>query len=191
MDCSMPGFPVLHHLPKFAQIHVHGDAIQPSHPLSSPSPPAFNLSQHQGLVQWVSSLHQVAKVLEFFSFSISPSIRDWFPLGLTGLNSLQFQGLSRVSSNTTVQKHQFFGTKPSLWSSSHIHSWLRKTIVLTRWPFLGKVMSLLFNMLFSFVIAFLPRSRHLNFMTAVTIHGEFGAQENRICQCFHFYPICP
>ena len=64
---AQPGFPVLHHLPEFAQTHVHqvSDAIQPSHPLSSPSPPAFNLSQHQGLSQWVSSSHQVAKVLEF------------------------------------------------------------------------------------------------------------------------------
>ena len=62
----MPGFPVHHQLPELAQIHVHqvGDAIQPSHPLSSPSPPAFNLSQHQGLFQWVSSSHQVAKMLE-------------------------------------------------------------------------------------------------------------------------------
>ena len=67
MDCSTPGFPVLHHLMKFAQTHVHwvGDAIQPSHPLPSPSPPALNLSQHQGLFKWVSSSHQVAKVLEF------------------------------------------------------------------------------------------------------------------------------
>ena len=67
MDGSMPGFPVPHHLPEFAQIHVHwgGDAIQPSHPVSPPSPPALNLSQHQGFFQWVSSLHQVAKVLEF------------------------------------------------------------------------------------------------------------------------------
>ena len=66
-DCSTPGFPVHHQLLELAQTHVHrgGDAIQPSHPLSSPSPPAFNLSQHQGLFQWVSSLHQVAKVLEF------------------------------------------------------------------------------------------------------------------------------
>ena len=65
MDCSMPGFPVCHQLPELTQTHVHrvGDAIQPSHPLSSPSP-AFNLSQHQGLIQWVSSLHQVAKILE-------------------------------------------------------------------------------------------------------------------------------
>ena len=67
MDCSMPGFPVLQQLPKFTQIHVHrvGDAIQTPQPLSSPFPPAFNFSQHQGLFQWVSSLHQVAKVLEF------------------------------------------------------------------------------------------------------------------------------
>ena len=67
MNCSMPGFPVHHQLLELAQIHVHrvGDAIQPSHPLSSPSPPTFHLSQHQGLFQWVSSLHQVAKVLEF------------------------------------------------------------------------------------------------------------------------------
>ena len=66
MDRSTPGFPVLHHLPELAQTHVHrvSDAIQPSHPLSPPSPPAFSLSQHQGLFQGVSSLHQGAKVLE-------------------------------------------------------------------------------------------------------------------------------
>ena len=66
MDCSTPGFPVLYHHPELAQTHVHwvGDATQPSHLLSSPSPPAFNLSQHQGLLQWVGSLHQVAKGLE-------------------------------------------------------------------------------------------------------------------------------
>ena len=66
LDCSMPGFPVYHHLLELAQTHVHwvSDAIQPSHSLSSPSPPAFSLSQHQGLFQWVSSSNQVAKVLE-------------------------------------------------------------------------------------------------------------------------------
>ena len=90
MDCSMPGFPVLRHLSEFAQTHVLwvGDAIQPSHPLSSPFPPAFNLSQHQGPFQWVSSSYQVAKVLEF-QFSISPSNKysglisfriDWYYL---------------------------------------------------------------------------------------------------------------
>ena len=67
MDLSMPGFSVHHQLPEFTQTHVHwvGDVIQPSHPLSPPSPPAFNLSQHQGLFQWVCSSHQGAKVLEF------------------------------------------------------------------------------------------------------------------------------
>ena len=67
MDCNTPGLPVHHQFPEFTQTHVHGvgDAIQPSHPLPSPSPPAFNLSQHQGLFQWVSSLHHVATVLEF------------------------------------------------------------------------------------------------------------------------------
>ena len=67
MDCSTPDFPVHHQLPELAQTHVHqvSDAIQPSHPLSSPSPPTFNLSQHQSLFQWVSFSHQVTKVLEF------------------------------------------------------------------------------------------------------------------------------
>ena len=67
MNPGTPGLPVHHQLLEFTQTHVHrvGDAIQPSHPLSSPSPPAFNISQHQGLFQWVSSSHQVAKVLEF------------------------------------------------------------------------------------------------------------------------------
>ena len=67
MDCSTPGFPVHHQLPEFSRTHAHQvtDAIQPSHPLSSTSPPTFNISQHQGLFKWVSSSHQVAKVLEF------------------------------------------------------------------------------------------------------------------------------
>ena len=94
MDCSMPGFPVHHQLPEVAQIYVHrvSDAIQPSHPLPPPSPFAFNLSQHQGLFKWVSSSHQVVKVLESISSSASVlpmNIQDWFPLGWTGWISLQ------------------------------------------------------------------------------------------------------
>ena len=118
MDCSMPGLPVHHQLLKFAQTHVHqvGDAIQPSHPLSSSSPPAFNLSQYQGLFQGVSSSHQVAKVLRVSpSASVLPmNIQDQFPLRLTGLISLQSKGLSRVFSNTTVQKHQFYSLQLSI-----------------------------------------------------------------------------
>ena len=128
LDYSIPGFPVHHQFPELAQTHVHwvGDGIQPSHPLSPPSPPTFNLSQHQGLFQWVSSLHQVAKVLEFQlqHQSLQWVIQDWFPSGLTGWISLPSKGLSRVFSNTTVQKHQFFGIQLSLQSNSHIHSWL-------------------------------------------------------------------
>ena len=113
MDCGIPGLPVHCQLPEFTQTHVHwiSDAIQPFHPLSSPSPPAFNLSQHQGLFQWVSSLHQVAKVLEFQlqhqSFQLICFRRDWLDL-------LAVQGLSRVFFNTTVEKHQFFNAQLSL-----------------------------------------------------------------------------
>ena len=99
------------------------DAIQQSHHLFFTSPPAFNLSQNQGLFQWVSSLHQVSKVSA--SASVLPmNIQDWFSLGLTCWISLQSKGLSRVFSNTTVQKHQFFGAQVSSWSNSHIHTWL-------------------------------------------------------------------
>ena len=91
-----------------------------------PTPSDFTLSQHPGLFQWVSSSHRVAKVLEFqlqhqsFQWIFRT---DWFPLGLTGLISLPSKGLSRVFSNTSVQKHLFFGAKLSLWSNFHIHTW--------------------------------------------------------------------
>ena len=130
MNHSTPGqghLPVHHQLPEFAQTHVHrvGDAIQPSHPRSSPSPLAPNPSQHQSLFQWVNSSHEVAKVLEFQlhhqSFQWTP--KDWSPLGWAGWISLQSKGLSTVFSNTIVQKHQFFGAQLSSQSNSHIHTW--------------------------------------------------------------------
>ena len=94
------------------------------------------------------------------SASVLPmNIQGRFPLGFTGLISLQTKGLSRVFPSTTVQKHQFCGSQPSLWSNSHIHIWpLKKTIALTTWTFVGKVMSLLCNTLSRSVIPFLPRS---------------------------------
>ena len=166
MDFSPPGWPVFHHLPELALTHVHwvGDAIQPSHPLSPSSPFAFNLSQHQGLfpMSWVfTSLGQ--SVGASTSASVHPmNVQGWFPLGLTGLISLLSMGLARVFSKTTVRKHQFFGIQPYLWSNSHIHTWLlEKLRALTIWTFVGKVKSLLFNTLPRFVIAFLPRSKHL------------------------------
>ena len=165
MDCSMPGFPVHHQLPELTQIHVHrvGDAIQPSHPLSSPSPPAFNLSQHQGLFQWIGSLHQVPKYWSF-SFSISPSneCSGWFPLGMDWLDLLAVQGtlksfLQYHSSKASILRCSAF----FIVQLSHPYMTTAKTIALTRWTFVGKVKSLLFNRLCSLVKAFLPRSKHL------------------------------
>ena len=116
MNRSAPGLPVYHQLPEFTQTHVHwvGDAIQPSHPLSSPSPPTLNLSQHQGLFQWVSSSHQVA--YWSFSFNISPSneYSGLISFRIDSWISLLSKGLSRYFSNTTVQKHQFFSAQLSL-----------------------------------------------------------------------------
>ena len=117
---------VLHHLPGFAQTHVHwiGDATQTSHLLQSPSPPAFNLFQHHGLFQWVIS-HRWPKYSDF-SFNISPSneYSGLISFVMTCLISLQSKGLSRVFSNITALKQQLFGVQPSLQSNSHTHMWL-------------------------------------------------------------------
>ena len=126
MNRSTPSLPVHHQLPEFTETHVHrvSDAIQPSHPLSSPSLLAPNPSQHQSLFQWVNSSHEVAKYWSF-SFSIIPfkEIPGWSPSEWPGWISLQSKGLSRVFSNTTVQKHQFFGAQPSSQSNSHMYTW--------------------------------------------------------------------
>ena len=128
MNRSTPGLPVHHQLLEFTQTHVHrvGNAIQPSHPLSSPSPPALNPSQHHSLFQWVNSSHEVAKVLEFqlehHSFQRNPRANLLYYRLSKGLYYRQSKGLSRVFSNTTVQNHQFFGTQLSLQSNSHLHT---------------------------------------------------------------------
>ena len=110
MDCSMPGLPVHHQLPELAQTHVHrvGDAIQPSHPLSSPSPPAFNLSQHQGLFKWVSSSYQVAKLLEFqLQYSPSNEYSRLISFRMDWLDLLAVQG-------TLKSLFQYHSSKPSV-----------------------------------------------------------------------------
>ena len=116
MNCSTPGFPVLCYLPVFAQTHVHwvSDAIWPSHPLSSPSPPALNLSQLQSFFFQMSQLFPSGTQSIEASASVFPMCsQGWFPLGCTGLTTLQSKGLSRVFSSTIVQKHQFFSTQLS------------------------------------------------------------------------------
>ena len=128
MNCSTPGLPVHHQLPDFTQTHVHwvGDAIQPSHPLLSPSPlapkslPASESFPMSQLFAWGGQNTGASG-----SASVLPmNIQDWFPLGWTCLISLQSKGPSRVFSNTTVQKHQFFGTQLCLQSNCHILTWL-------------------------------------------------------------------
>ena len=124
MDCSSPGLPVHHQLPELTQTHVLSvsDAIQPSHPLSSPSPSAFSLFQHRGLFPMSWLVSGGLSIGASASTSVFPvNIQDWFPLRLTGL-ILQSKELSRVFSNTTVQRHRFFSSQPFLFSSSHIHT---------------------------------------------------------------------
>ena len=162
MNCSTLGFPVLHYLPELAQNHVHwvGDAIQPSYPLLSPSPLALNHSQHQGIS---SESDLCIRWLKYwsFSFSISPSSEysglisfrmDWLDLfAVQGtLKSLLQHHSSRAS---ILRLSAFF-----IIQVSHPYMTTGKTIALTRRTFVGKVMSLLFNMLSRFVIAFLPKN---------------------------------
>ena len=165
MDCSTPGFPVHHQLLELAQTHFHwvSDSIQPSHSLSPPSPPAFNHSQHQGLFQWVSSSHLVAEVLEF---QLQHQSFQWTPR-----TDLLSDGL--VWSPCSPRDSQVSSPAPHLKASvlqglaffkvqlSHPYMTTGKTIALTRWTFVGKVMSLLFKMLSRLVITFLPRSKRL------------------------------
>ena len=144
MDCSTPGHPVHHQLLEFTQTPVHwvSDAIEPSHPLSSPSPPSFNLSQHQGLFKWVSSSHQVAKVLEF-QFNISPSNEysglisfrmDWLDL-LAVQGTLKSLLQHHISKASILQHSAFF-----IVQLSHPYMTTGKTIALTRQTFVDKVM---------------------------------------------------
>ena len=161
----MSGFPVHHQLLKLAQTHIHrvSDAIQPSYPLSSPSPPALNLFQHQGLFQWVSSLHQVAKVLEFqLSKSPSNEYSGLISFRMDWLNLLAVQGILKCllqhhsSKASVLQCSSLF-----IVQLSHPHKTTGKTTALIIWTFAKKVMTLLFNALSRLVITFLPRSKHL------------------------------
>ena len=153
MDCSTSGSSVLCCLPEFVPSHVYwvGNVIQPSHPLPPPSffcfqsfPESFPVNQL--FIAGGQSIRASASGLPM-------NIQSWFPLGLTGLISLLSKGLSSIFSRTPIWKHQFFGAQLSLWSNSCIHTWLLgKTIILTIWTFVVKVMFLLFNTLSRFVL---------------------------------------
>ena len=194
MDCTTPGFPVHHQLPELTQTYFHwvGDAIQPSHPLSCNSPPAFNLSLHQGLFKWVSSSLRWPKFWRF-GFSISPSNEysglisfrmDWLdiPVIQGTLKSLIQHHNSKA---LVLHRSAFF-----LEQLSHPYMTTGKIKALTRQTFVGKVKSLLFNMLSRLVITFLPRSKRLLISwlqspSAVILEPP----QNKVCHCFHCFPI--
>ena len=165
MDYSTPGLPVLSYLPEFVQIHVHwvSDAIQPSHPLSAPSPPAPSPSQHQSLSNESTLCMRWPKYWSF-SFSIIPSKEhpglisfrmDWLDL-LAVQGTLKNLLQHHSSKASTLRCSAFFTVR-----LSHPYMTSGKTIALTRWTFVGKAMSLLSNMQSRLVITFLPRSKRL------------------------------
>ena len=158
MNHSCPGLPDHHQLPESTQIHV-----QPPHPLSSPSPPALNLSQHQGLFKWVNSSHQMAKVLEF---QLQQQSFQWTPRTDLLQDGLIGSPCSPRGSQESSPTPQFKSINSLVLSFFYSPTFISihddcKTIALTRRTFVGKVMSMLFNMLFRLVITFLPRSKCL------------------------------
>ena len=165
MDCSTPGFPVndqFRSLLKVMSNSIVRDAIPPSHPLSSLYSPAFNIFQHQGLFQWVSSLPQVTKVLELqfqhqsfqWIFRTDSFRMDWLDL-------LAVQGTLKSLLQNHSSKTSILQCCSLIVQLSHPYMTTGKTIALTRWTFVGKVMSLLLNMLSRLVRAFLSRSKRL------------------------------
>ena len=196
MNCSMLELPVHHQIPEFTETHGHwvGDAIHQSHPLLSPFPPAFNLFQHQGLFQSVSSLHQVANILEFqhqyqsfqriskYSWLISFRM-DWFDL-------LAVQ----VTCKSLLQHHS--SKALILWRSvffivQHLYAYMTtgKTTSLTKWTSVGKVMSLLFNMLSRLVILFFQGASVFKFHGCSHHLELFWSPKNKVGNCFHCFPI--
>ena len=181
---------VHHQLSESTQTHVHrvSDAIQPPHPLSSPSPPAcpqsLPASESFPMSQLFAGGGQSIGVSA--SASVLPmNTQNWSPLRWTGWTSLQSKGLSRVFSSTTVWKHQFCGAQPSLWSNSQIHTWLpEKTIALTIRTLVAKVISLPFKTLSRFDVALLPRGKPLLTSRFQLLSTVILDPKKIVCHCF-------
>ena len=188
--CSMPVFSVLHHLLKFAQTRVHwvGDAIHPSRPLPSPSPSAFNHSQHQGFFQRVDSTSGGQSIGALTSASVLPKNMQtyWFDF-------LEAQGTLKSLKHHRLKVSILCHSAFFMIQISHLCMTTGKTIALTIWTFVCKVMHLLFNILSMLSVCHSFSSKEYssfkNFMAAVTVCSDFGAQENRVCHCFHCFPI--
>ena len=194
MDCSMPGFPVHHQLLEFAQTHLHwfGDTVQTPHPPSSllllpsifPSNRIFS-NKSVFCIKWLKYCN--------FSFNISP------PNEYSELISFRIDSFDLLAVQGTLKSLlQHCSSKASiLWCSgffmvqlSNPYMTTGKTIALTRWIFVSKAMSLFFNMLSRLVVAFLPRSKHLLISWLQSPSAViFQAQENKVCHCFHCFPI--
>ena len=159
MDCSTPGFPVLHCLQSLL-ILMSIKSVMPSNHLILCCPLLLLPSVFPSIRDSSNDSSGQSNGVSGSASVLPMNIQGWFPLGLTGWISLQSKGLKNLY-RSTVRKHQFFSTQFSLWPNSHIHIWLTgKTIALPICSFVGRVMSLLFNTLSKFVIAFLPRSKH-------------------------------
>ena len=193
MDCSTPVLSIHHQLPEPTQTHVHwvGDAIQPSHPLSSPSPPAPNPSQHQGLFQWVNSSHEVSKVLEFqlqhqsFRWILRT---DFLQDGL--VISLQSKGLSRVFSNISSKVSILECSAFFMAHLSYLYMTTEQAIGLTIRIFVSKMMSLFFNTVSRFVIAFPTRRNNLLISWLQSPYAVIlKIKKIKICHCFQFFPF--
>ena len=193
MNHSTPGLPVHHQLLEFTQTHVHrvSDAIQPSHPLSSPSPPAPIPPSIRVFSNELTLCMSWPKYWSF-SLSISPSNEhpglisfrmDW--LDLLAVQGILKSLLQHHSSKASILQCSAFFTV----HLSHPYMTTGKTIALTRRTFVGKVMSLLLNMLSRLVITFLPRNKRLLISCAVTICSDFGAPQNKVWHCFYCCPI--
>ena len=188
MDCSMPGLPVHHQLPEFTQTHVHwvGDAIQRSHPLSPPIPPSIRVFYNE------STLCMRWPKYWSCSFSISPSNEHPGPISfrMDWLDLLAVQGtlkslLQHHSSKASILQHSAFFTV----QRSHPHMTTGKTIALTRWTFVGKVMSLLLNMLSRLVITFLPKRKRLLISWLQSPSAVILEPPKIVWHCFHCFPI--
>ena len=193
MDCSMPDLPIHHQLLEFTQTHAHwvGDAIQPSHPLPSLSPPTFKLSQHQGhfnesalCITWSNYCSFNFNISLFSEYSGLIYFRmDW--LDLLAVQRTLKSLLQHHSSKASILRHSAF-LRVQL---SHPYMTTGKTTALTRWTFVGKVMSLLFNMLSRLVITFLPRGKRILISRLQLPSAVILELQNIVCHCFHCFPI--
>ena len=189
MNCSTPGFPVLHYLPKFAQTHVHchptiSSSVIPFYPCTQSFPASRSFPMSWLFVSFGQGIGASASAAVLPKNIQGSSCRiDWFDL--LGIS----KGLSRVFSSTTLRKHQFLHSAFFMVQLSHLYMTTGKTMALTIWTFVGKVMSLLFNTMSRFGMTFLPGSKRL-LISWLQSPPTVILEPKKIQYCFHIFPIC-